>query len=67
MQISRTCKALSTGLYDIVEGVEKRTGAPSVVFETDMCDPRLYSEAQVDTRLEAFFEILSAHPQDRRS
>jgi len=60
MQMSRTCKALCTGVYDMMEEVEKRTGVPGVVFETDMCDTRLYSEAQVDTRLEAFFEMLAA-------
>lgn len=61
MQISRTCKALSTGVYDLIEGVKKRTGLSSVIYETDHCDPRLYSEAQVDTQLEAFFETLAAH------
>jgi len=59
MQISRSCKALGTGIYDIIEKVERRTGLPWVTFESDMCDPRFYSEAQVDTRLEAFFEILA--------
>jgi benzoyl-CoA reductase/2-hydroxyglutaryl-CoA dehydratase subunit BcrC/BadD/HgdB len=66
MQISRTCKGLSTGVYDIIEGVEKRTGVPGVTFETDHCDPRLYSEAQVDTNLEAFFEMLASRLRVRR-
>ncbi len=70
MQISRTCKALATGVYDLMEGVEKRTGIPGVVFETDMCDPRLHSEAQVDASLETFFEMLAArypdHPESTR-
>jgi bcr-type benzoyl-CoA reductase subunit B len=60
MQISRTCKGLNVGVYDIMEGVERRTGIPGVVFETDMCDPRLHSEAQVDATLEDFFEMLAA-------
>jgi len=64
MQISRTCKQLSTGVYDLMEGVQRRTGIPGVLFETDMCDPRLHSEAQVDASLEDFFEMLAARYPD---
>lgn len=65
MQIARTCKALAGGVPDIIAGVEKKIGIPAMTYETDHCDPRLYSEAQVDTRLAAFFEILEMRSRGR--
>jgi benzoyl-CoA reductase/2-hydroxyglutaryl-CoA dehydratase subunit BcrC/BadD/HgdB len=34
------------------------TGKPGVVIEADQNDPRVYSDAQVETRLEAFIESM---------
>jgi benzoyl-CoA reductase/2-hydroxyglutaryl-CoA dehydratase subunit BcrC/BadD/HgdB len=36
----------------------KKTGIPALVFESDMGDQRFYSEAQIRTRIEAYFETL---------
>ena len=65
MQMSRTCKAITVPSYEIAQGVERITGKPYVVYESDMCDPRLHSEAQLDTRLQAFMEVLE-HRTARR-
>jgi len=65
MQMSRTCKAITVPSCEIAQGVERITGLPYVVYETDMCDPRLHSEAQLDTRLQAFMEVLE-HRTARR-
>jgi bcr-type benzoyl-CoA reductase subunit B len=54
----RSCKPYSIGMYRMQEEVSKLTGRPGVVIEGDMCDPRAYSDAQTETRLEAFIESM---------
>jgi len=51
---NRSCKPYSFGQYEI----QKMIDIPSVVIEADMTDSRVFSEAQVQTRLEAFMEML---------
>jgi len=65
MQSTRSCKPFFMGQYDIIEAVEKRTGVPGVIIESDMCDLRFHSDAQVDARLDAFFEVLATRRRDR--
>ena len=55
---NRSCKPNSFGLYDKRKIIEEKTGLPGVVLEADMSDLRFFSEGQVQTRLEAFFERL---------
>ena len=54
----RSCKPYSVGQYDLGRLLMDRLGVKSLVIETDMTDFRTYSEEQVRTRLEAFFEEL---------
>ncbi len=51
---NRSCKPYSFGQYEL----QKMINVPSVVIEADMVDSRAFSEAQVETRLEAFLEML---------
>jgi benzoyl-CoA reductase/2-hydroxyglutaryl-CoA dehydratase subunit BcrC/BadD/HgdB len=46
-------------MYRLQEEVTRLTGKPGVVIEADQNDPRVYSEAQVETRLEAFIESMT--------
>jgi benzoyl-CoA reductase/2-hydroxyglutaryl-CoA dehydratase subunit BcrC/BadD/HgdB len=55
---NRSCKPYSLGQYDIKRLVYEKTGIPSLVLEADMTDARVYSDAQVKTRIEAFMETL---------
>lgn len=55
---NRSCKPYSLGQYDIQRLIHEKTGIPSVVIEADMTDARVYSDAQVRTRIEAFMETL---------
>ena len=57
---ARSCKAYSIGQYDLKEALTARTGKPGLVIEGDIADERMYSEAQVNTRIEAFMEALHA-------
>ncbi len=55
---NRSCKPYSLGQYDMQKMVQEKTGLPGLILEADMTDARLYSEAQVRTRVEAFMETL---------
>ena len=58
MHSNRSCKPYSVGMYRIQEELSELTGKPGVVIEADQNDPRVYSDAQVETRLEAFIESM---------
>ena len=51
---NRSCKPYSFGQYEVQRMIE----VPSVIIEADMTDSRTFSESQIETRLEAFFETL---------
>ena len=55
---NRSCKPYSLGQYDIQRLIYQKTGIPGLVIEADMTDARVYSDAQVKTRIEAFMETL---------
>jgi len=58
MFMNRSCKAVTFGVLDIRDLITEETGIPALVFESDMGDPRFYSEAQIRTRIEAYLETL---------
>jgi benzoyl-CoA reductase/2-hydroxyglutaryl-CoA dehydratase subunit BcrC/BadD/HgdB len=45
-------------MYRLQEEVSRLAGKPGVVIEADQNDPRVFSDAQVETRLEAFIEAM---------
>ncbi len=56
--INRSCKAVSAGVHELRRIFVEETGIPALTFESDMGDPRFYSETQVRTRIEAYLETL---------
>ncbi len=58
MFLNRSCKAVSFGVFELRDMITRETGIPALVFESDMGDPRFYSEAQIRTRLAAYLETL---------
>jgi benzoyl-CoA reductase/2-hydroxyglutaryl-CoA dehydratase subunit BcrC/BadD/HgdB len=58
MFVNRSCKAVSFAVYELKGIITEKTGIPALIFESDMGDPRFYSEAQVRTRIEAYLETL---------
>jgi len=54
----RSCKSYSMGQYDLKKLLTERLGIRSVIIESDMTDFRVYSDKQVRTKLDAFFEAL---------
>lgn len=58
MHSNRSCKPYSLGQYDIQRMIQKATGVPSVMIEADMVDERSFSESQIETRIDAFMELI---------
>ena len=58
MFMNRSCKAVTFGVLELKDMIIKETGIPALLFESDMGDPRFYSEVQIRTRLEAYLETL---------
>jgi benzoyl-CoA reductase subunit B len=56
----KSCRTVSTGMADSREYVVRRRGVPALLIESDLVDPRLWSEAQIKNRVDAFFEALGS-------
>ena len=56
--LNRSCKLMSFLNVETAEIVKERTGVPYVSFDGDQTDPRNFSPAQFDTRVEALAEIM---------
>jgi benzoyl-CoA reductase/2-hydroxyglutaryl-CoA dehydratase subunit BcrC/BadD/HgdB len=60
MHSNRSCKPYSLGQYDIQRIVQKKAEVPVLIMEADMCDSRNFSESQIQTRIEAFMEVVGS-------
>ncbi|ACN17359.1 HgdA [Desulforapulum autotrophicum HRM2] len=58
MHSNRSCKPYSFGQLDIMGIVQEKAGIPVLMIEADMVDPRNFSQSQVETRIDAFMEII---------
>ena len=56
--MNRSCKHWSGNLYEMERQFREQTGIPTIVFDGDQSDPRCFSEAQYETRVEALVEIM---------
>jgi len=55
---NRSCRVLSVGIPDVVEVIRKELNLPSLVLDGDHTDERVYSDANIMNRIEAFLEML---------
>ena len=55
---NRSCKPYSLGQYDIQKIVQEKMHIPTLVIEADMIDERIFAESQIETRIDAFIEML---------
>jgi len=58
MHSNRSCKPYSFGQYDIRKIIQQHRDVPVLLIEADMLDERSFAESQVDTRIDAFMEVL---------
>jgi benzoyl-CoA reductase subunit B len=54
----KSCRVFSMGQADTREVFSREQGFPTLFLESDLADPRYYSEAQMRNRIDAFFESL---------
>ncbi|HWP58599.1 MAG TPA: 2-hydroxyacyl-CoA dehydratase family protein [Candidatus Acidoferrales bacterium] len=54
----KSCRLFSAGQGDMREYFAKELGIPTLLIESDIEDPRYFSEAQMKNRIDAFFESL---------
>jgi benzoyl-CoA reductase/2-hydroxyglutaryl-CoA dehydratase subunit BcrC/BadD/HgdB len=59
MHSNRSCKPYSLGQYDIQKIIREKRGIPSLIIEADMVDERSFTESQIETRIEAFMEVIT--------
>jgi len=54
----KSCRLFSAGQGDMRDYFAKKLGIPTLYLESDLADPRYFSEAQIRNRIDAFFEAL---------
>jgi benzoyl-CoA reductase/2-hydroxyglutaryl-CoA dehydratase subunit BcrC/BadD/HgdB len=60
---NRSCKLMDFRQYEVQRKVQARTGIPSVIFDGDQTDPRAFSLAQYETRIQALLEMMEQKKQ----
>jgi len=55
----KSCRSFSVGQADFRDALTRGEGIPTLMVESDLADPRYYSEAQLKNRIDAFFESLA--------
>lgn len=60
MQVSRSCKPAFFDEQVVVKEVSRRTGVPYCEVHGDMADPRMYSEQEIENRIDAFLTTLAS-------
>ena len=63
---NRSCKLMDFTIYEQQRRVVENKGIPTVVFDGDMTDPRIFSEAQYETRIQALVEMMEKNRAKRR-
>ncbi len=56
----KSCRTVSTGLPDSREWQMRNNDIPGLFIQSDLVDPRLWSDAQMKNRIDAFFEALAS-------
>jgi len=60
---NRSCKPWSGYMPEMQRRFHRDLGIPAVGFDGDQADPRNFSEAQYQTRVEGFYEIMEGNRQ----
>ncbi|MDD3164792.1 MAG: 2-hydroxyacyl-CoA dehydratase family protein [Oscillospiraceae bacterium] len=55
---NRSCKLMDFRQYEVRRRVEAMTGIPTTMFDGDQTDPRSFSEAQYETRVQGLVEMM---------
>ena len=58
MHMNRSCKMCDFMQYEVGKALQEDLGVPITTFDGDQADPRNYSKAQYETRIEALNEMM---------
>lgn len=61
---NRSCKLMDFRQFEVQRRVEQATGIPSVIFDGDQTDPRAFSLAQYETRIQALVEMMETRKKE---
>ncbi len=64
IHVNRSCKLWSGIMPEIERRLRAEVGVPTVTFDGDQADPRNFTPAQYDTRIEAFYEVMAKNKQE---
>ncbi|HEX75335.1 MAG TPA: 2-hydroxyacyl-CoA dehydratase [Dehalococcoidia bacterium] len=56
---NRSCRVLSVGMLDAVDIIREELNIPALVLDCDHTDERVYSDAEIMNRIDAFLEMLA--------
>ncbi|KAF0158799.1 MAG: Benzoyl-CoA reductase/2-hydroxyglutaryl-CoA dehydratase subunit BcrC/BadD/HgdB [Syntrophaceae bacterium] len=62
---NRSCKLMDFRQYEVQRQVQEQTGVASVIFDGDQTDPRAFSLAQYETRIQALMEMMEQRKNER--
>jgi benzoyl-CoA reductase/2-hydroxyglutaryl-CoA dehydratase subunit BcrC/BadD/HgdB len=65
IHINRSCKHWSGNMYEMERQLRERVGIPVITFDGDQSDPRCFSEAQYETRIQALTEIMETNKREK--
>lgn len=66
IHVNRSCKLWSGIMPEIERRIRHELKIPTVTFDGDQADPRVFSEAQYVTRVEALTEIMAANKAEMK-
>lgn len=61
--VNRSCKVMTSHIFVGRDMVEEKAGIPSVNFDGDQSDSRIFNEAQFETRLQGLVEIMKTNKE----
>lgn len=63
IHVNRSCKQWSAIMYQMERDFRAKTGIPTATFDGDQADPRNFSEAQYDTRVQGLIEVMDSNKE----
>ncbi len=59
----KSCNSFGVGQLLMLRELERRTGVPGCFLESDLVDPRYFGKANIENRLQSYFQMLEARRQ----
>ncbi|MEG0919460.1 MAG: 2-hydroxyacyl-CoA dehydratase [Anaerovoracaceae bacterium] len=63
IHINRSCKQWTGPAYQLERDIREQVGIPTALFDGDQADPRNFSPAQYDTRVQGLIELMAANKE----